>query len=189
MGEDMRNENVTPTGKPGAGEAYEKGNGGAGAEGRHRAQKGGYGVSSQPAEAAQNFFAALGRKEALNVADDKYQQAQQKGYLKHVVQEKLYAAAQAGGNVQPHGRKQRADKAVQPFEPKYLILNEIPDGHGSSSKNNVKSIKLDALPEKDCTAALSRRPYPQQSGSSSVLGVVSRSSSSEAWRRPSSDSL
>ena len=125
----MRKEKVTPHRQPRPGEADEQGDGGAGAKGGDRAQQGREGVGPQPPEAPQDALAALGGKVALDVGDEEDQEAEQQGDLRHVVEKKLHAAPQPGGQVQAQGGQACADGVVEPGHAQDLGLEEIPWGH------------------------------------------------------------
>ena len=76
-----------------AGEAHENRDGRAGTEGRYRAEQSPDDVRANPVKAAKNPFAPLRGEEALNIGNDKNQQAKQERYLDHVIYKKLNAAA------------------------------------------------------------------------------------------------
>ena len=76
-----------------AGEAHENRDGRAGTEGRYRAEQSPDDVRANPVKAAKNPFAPLRWEEALNIGNDKNQQAKQERYLDHVIYKKLNAAA------------------------------------------------------------------------------------------------
>ena len=109
-----------------AGEPHEQGDGGTGAEGGNSAQKSGDTVGPKTVEAADDLFAALRGKIALDVGNEEDQGAQQDGDLDHVVQKELQAAAQPGRDVQTEGAEQGANGAVQPFHAQNLILKKGP---------------------------------------------------------------
>ena len=120
-----------PQRQPCAGKADKQRDGGAGAEGRHRAQQRGDCVCPQPVKPAQNPLAPLRREVALDVGDYKNQEAQQHRDLDDVIEEKLDAASPAGSCIQPQCRQPTADHGVQPLHAQNLILDKVPNTHKS----------------------------------------------------------
>ena len=118
-----------PQGQSRTGKADEQRDGGAGAEGRHRAQKGGDRVRPQPVKPPQNPLAPLRREVALDVGDQENQEAQQHRDLDHIVEEKLNAAAPTGGCIQPQRGQAAADDGAEPLHAQNLILDKIPNTH------------------------------------------------------------
>lgn len=66
-------------------------------------------------ETAQNFFAALRGKIALNVGDNKNQEAQENGNFDDIIEKKLNAAPKPPVYVQPQQRQDIADPLIQPL--------------------------------------------------------------------------
>jgi len=104
----------------------------AGAERRHGAEQRRDGVGPDAVKAAEDLFAPLRGKIALDVADEENQQTQQNGDLEDIVQEKLQASAPAVRDVHAEKPQKRADQRVQPFHAENLILDKVPD-HESTS--------------------------------------------------------
>ena len=115
--------------QPRTGKADEQGYGGAGAEGRHRAQQRGDCVGPQSVKPAQNPLAPLRWEVALDIGDHENQEAQQHRDLDHIVEEKLNAAAPAGGCIQPQRGQAAADDGAEPLHAQNLILDKIPNTH------------------------------------------------------------
>ena len=92
----------------------------------------------------QNLLAALRRKVALDIGNDKYQKAQQNSYLERVIDKKLNAAAKPSTRVQAQLRKAAAYKPIQPFHPQHLVLYELPYAHDGNLAllkiNNISKI-------------------------------------------------
>ena len=98
--------------QPRAGKADKQRDRRAGAEGRHRAQQSRHAVCAQAPETAQNPFRPLRREEALDIGNNKNENAQQNHDLDGVIEKKPYAAAHSADSVQPQGRKSPADQFV-----------------------------------------------------------------------------
>ena len=77
-------------------------------------------------KAAENLFAALRRKVALDVTDNENQQAEQNRDFDHIIKKELYAASPSGSDVHPQRGEQRTDDFIEPLHAKNLILNKIP---------------------------------------------------------------
>ena len=105
----------------------EQRNGGAGTEGRYRAQQRADDVRAESVKPAQDLPAALRREIALDVGDQQDQHTQQHHDLDGVVQEELNAPSDPALRVQSGQREKRTDQSVQPLHSQHFILNEIPN--------------------------------------------------------------
>lgn len=77
---------------------------------------------------SEYFFAAFGRKIALDITDQENQKTKQDGNLDDIVQEKLQAADPAVCRIEPEGFECVLKELIQPFHCKYLILEKVPAG-------------------------------------------------------------
>ena len=127
-----------PQGQPRPREADENGDRRAGTEGRDGAQQRRDGIGPHPVEPPHDAAAALGREVTLNPGDGKDQHAEQHGDLDGIVQEKLHAAADAPGDVQPQGGEQVAHQPVEPLHAQHLILEKQPKIHWDSPFYHIK---------------------------------------------------
>ena len=69
----------------------------------------------------------------MNIGDCKNQYAEQHRDFQDIVDKKLDAAANAPIYIQAQCRQPNAEKLVQPFHAKHLVLNEIPHAHTKAS--------------------------------------------------------
>ena len=69
----------------------------------------------------------------MNIGDCKNQYAEQHRDFQDIVDKKLDAAANAPIYIQAQCRQPNAEKFVQPFHAKHLILNKVPYAHTKTS--------------------------------------------------------
>lgn len=125
----MRKEKVTPTGSPAPVKPMNRGMEEQEQKGVTVPSRAERVLAPSPRKRPRMRLLRSGGEVALDVGDEEDQEAEQQGDLRHVVEKKLHAAPQPGGQVQAQGGQACADGVVEPGHAQDLGLEEIPWGH------------------------------------------------------------
>lgn len=126
MGDEIRNENVTPRGRPALVKPMNSGMDEQEQKGVTVPSRAAMQFAPIPWNRPKIFFVRSGGEVALDIENYENKHSQQHHDLDDIVKEKLNGPADLAAHIKPQTLQQRPDQPIQPFHPKDFVLNEIP---------------------------------------------------------------